>query len=332
MQRCRPAPAALTAVPLITKGRHDQDGTTEDTNYFLGLDADRPHRGRLRGLRRDRTTTTRSPGRRSVTHERLAPRRRHLRRQRRGGSTSMASLDGTSPALTPRRGSTRPQHAAIATSLDDAAVEVPEGFFQGQMDEVRIWNVARTPAQIAAAYQLEIPSATGLLGRYSMNEGLGTAVGDSSGTPQNGTTVGGPTWVQGYTFQVGTPERPAGGRLRDDQPGFAAHQRHPVGDGDEPRPEQRPGQLQLPVVEEQRRHLRCDRRHAEHGDRRQRRQGRRDPRPCRGQRRPRRQRTGHVLAGHRAQHDPGGLGVDRRHDPRLQRRDHGHRDAERPRR
>ena len=41
-----------------------------------------------------------------------------------------------------------------------------------------------------------------------MNEGLGTAVGDSSGTPQNGTAVGGPTWVQGYTFQVGTPNDP----------------------------------------------------------------------------------------------------------------------------
>ena len=117
------------------------------------------------------------------------------------------ALDGSDPdAGTPRFDSIA--HAAIATSLDDAAVEVPEGFFQGQMDEVRIWNVARTPAQIAAAYQLEIPSATGLLGRYSMNEGLGTAVGDSSGTAQNGTTVGGPAWVQGYTFQVGTPNDP----------------------------------------------------------------------------------------------------------------------------
>ena len=117
-------------------------------------------------------------------------------------------LDGSEPdaQCTPRFDSTA--HAAIATSLDDAAVEVPEGFFQGQMDEVRIWNVARTPAQIAAAYQLEIPNATGLLGRYSMNEGLGTAVGDSSGTAQNGTTVGGPAWVQGYTFQVGTPNDP----------------------------------------------------------------------------------------------------------------------------
>ena len=109
-------------------------------------------------------------------------------------------------AATPRFDSIA--HAAIATSLDDAAVEVPEGFFQGQIDEARIWNVARTPAQIAAAYQLEIPSATGLLGRYSMNEGLGTAVADSSGTPENGTAVGGPIWVPGYTFQVGTPNDP----------------------------------------------------------------------------------------------------------------------------
>ena len=205
--------------------------------------------------------------------QRLAPRRRHLRRQHVARPTSMACSDGTIvDAGTPRFDSLA--HAAIATSLDDAALSrCLKGFFQGQMDEARIWNVARTPAQIAAAYQLEIPNATGLLGRYVMNEGLGTAVGDSSGTAQNGTTVGGPSWVQGYPFQVGHPQRPAGGRLRDDRPGFAAHQRHLVGDGDEPRPEQRPGQLQLPVVEEQRRHLRCHRRHAEHGDRRQRRQG-----------------------------------------------------------
>ena len=102
------------------------------------------------------------------------------------GSTGGLYIDGVLDA-TPDAGDAHAfdvdrEHAAIATSLDDAAVEVPEGFFQGQMDEARIWNVARTPAQIAAAYQLEIPSATGLLGRYAMNEGLGTAVGDSSGT------------------------------------------------------------------------------------------------------------------------------------------------------
>ena len=193
------------AVPLITKGRHDQDGTTEDMNYFLGLDAT----GHIAVDFEDFATSNNNhpftgPGRgqQNVWH--------HVAVTYDGSTWRLyidGVLDGSDPdAGTPRFDSTA--HAAIATSLDDAAVEVPEGFFQGQMDEARIWNVARTPAQIAAAYQLEIPSATGLLGRYSMNEGLGTAVGDSSGTPQNGTAVGGPTWVQGYTFQVGTPNDP----------------------------------------------------------------------------------------------------------------------------
>ena len=196
----------LTAVPLITKGRHDQDGTTEDTNYFFGLDAT----GHIAVDFEDFAATNNNhpfTGSAVVSQDDW----HHVAATYDGNVWRLyldGSLDATSPAVnaTPRFDST--EHAAIATSLDDAAVEVPEGFFQGQMDEVRIWNVARTPAQIAAAYQLEIPSATGLLGRYSMNEGLGTAVGDSSGTPQNGTTVGGPAWVQGYTFQVGTPNDP----------------------------------------------------------------------------------------------------------------------------
>ena len=205
---CPRAPVALTAVPLITKGRHDNDGDHRGHELLPRARRGGSHRRRLRGLRglEQQPPVHRADGRRHRTCGTTW-------RPPTTATSWRLFLDGVqdgraSPAVnaTPRFDST--EHAAIATSLDDAAVEVPEGFFQGQMDEVRIWNVARTPAQIAAAYQLEIPSATGLLGRYSMNEGLGTAVGDSSGTPQNGTAVGGPTWVQGYTFQVGTPNDP----------------------------------------------------------------------------------------------------------------------------
>ena len=37
----------------------------------------------------------------------------------------------------------------------------PAGFFEGVVDEVRIWNVARTAAQIAATEDLELTSGTG---------------------------------------------------------------------------------------------------------------------------------------------------------------------------
>ena len=66
------------------------------------------------------------------------------------------------------------------------------------MDETRIWNVARSQAQIQASMnsELGIPP-TGLVGRWAMNEGTGTAsTADSAGT-NLGTMVASPTWVAG---------------------------------------------------------------------------------------------------------------------------------------
>ncbi len=43
------------------------------------------------------------------------------------------------------------------------------GLFAGTLDEARIWNYARTQAQIANGKDREIPSASGLLGRWGFN-------------------------------------------------------------------------------------------------------------------------------------------------------------------
>ena len=40
------------------------------------------------------------------------------------------------------------EHAAIGTALNSTGVAA--GFFAGTVDETRIWNYARTPAQIAS--------------------------------------------------------------------------------------------------------------------------------------------------------------------------------------
>ena len=74
--------------------------------------------------------------------------------------------------------------------------------FNGSIDEVRIYNRALSAAEIQALYKsgaakLKVPTNTGLVGYWSMNEGTGSFTGDSSGNKNTGTLTGGPTWVDG---------------------------------------------------------------------------------------------------------------------------------------
>ena len=80
------------------------------------------------------------------------------------------------------------------------------------IDEARIWSVARTAAQILAARDQELINGAGLTARYGINEGSGTAVGNSVSGGINGTAVGGPLWVTGSPFSVPdtAPSAPTG--------------------------------------------------------------------------------------------------------------------------
>ena len=54
------------------------------------------------------------------------------------------------------------------------------GYFKGMMDEVRIWNVARTGAEIGASYDTTVdPDAAGLIGYWNFN-GVDQIITDSS--------------------------------------------------------------------------------------------------------------------------------------------------------
>jgi hypothetical protein len=89
------------------------------------------------------------------------------------------------------------QHAALGTALNSTGGvgSQTQGFFGGVLDEARIWNYARSTAQIQSSKDQEIPAAAGLLGRWGLNEGTGTAVADSSGHTING-TVAGTDWTR----------------------------------------------------------------------------------------------------------------------------------------
>ena len=70
------------------------------------------------------------------------------------------------------------------------------GFLQGMLDEVRIWNIARTGAEINASYNTSVDSnAPGLIGYWTFN-GTDQVINDASGAANHGslginTTVGG---------------------------------------------------------------------------------------------------------------------------------------------
>jgi hypothetical protein len=113
-------------------------------------------------------------------------------------------LDGTlvlGPNRLPRHDSL--QHAAIASALTSAGTAA--GYFAGQVDEVRIWNYARSQGDIASTMRAKVPSATGLLGRWSLDEGTGTTIASSAGTTVNGTLMNTPVWNIDTPFAVAPP-------------------------------------------------------------------------------------------------------------------------------
>lgn len=70
------------------------------------------------------------------------------------------------------------------------------GFFNGDMDEVRIWNVCRTPSEIRQFYNKAAPKFDRRLAAYySCDAGSGTTLADDSVNSNTGT-------LNNVTFQV----------------------------------------------------------------------------------------------------------------------------------
>ncbi len=63
--------------------------------------------------------------------------------------------------------------------------------FEGHIDEVRIWNIARTSDQIRQDMYSTLTPQTGLAAYYQMSDGSGTILTDNSGNNHNGTLLDG---------------------------------------------------------------------------------------------------------------------------------------------
>lgn len=72
-------------------------------------------------------------------------------------------------------------YLVVGAEKHDAGEAYPS--FAGSVDELRVWNVARTAAEIDAdRFRVLSPATPGLVGSYRFEEGSGTAVSDTSGS------------------------------------------------------------------------------------------------------------------------------------------------------
>ena len=86
-----------------------------------------------------------------------------------------------------------------ATSLYLGARHTFSAYFLGQVDDVRIWNTARTQQQIQNNMNTELTgNETGLVSYWKFNEGSGTTATDSAGS--NDGTISGATYTADVPF------------------------------------------------------------------------------------------------------------------------------------
>lgn len=191
----------VTGVPLLTKGRGENDTTVSNCNFFFAI---RGTDGFLTADFEDSATGANHPvaGTTAVlsnvwTHAAVTY----------NGTNWVIYLNGQSNG-TASGGSAVPrfdsiQHAALGTALNSSGT--PQGFFDGVLDEARLWNYARTAAQISNSFQLQITNALGLIGRWSLDETGGSIVTNTGSSGVHGTMVNGPVPAAGYPFGAAPP-------------------------------------------------------------------------------------------------------------------------------
>ena len=192
----------LAAFPLVSKGRGESDGGTQDMAYFLGVDE---ATGVLAADFEDMGSGANHPvyGTTPVTDGAW-----HHAAVTYDGSTWVLYLDGmadgtldTAGAL-PRHDSA--QHFGVATAMNTNGS--PSGYFRGAIDEVRLWSVARDVDQIRDTINESLGPEDDLVARWGFDEGAGTYAADTVGDAEG--TVLGAAWVAEAPFDANLPPDP----------------------------------------------------------------------------------------------------------------------------
>jgi hypothetical protein len=198
----------VTATPLFGKGRGQGDGDTIDCNYFFGITtagilvADfeaYPATGITSGQNYPITASNTPITNGTWNHAAVTYDGATFTWKMFLNGVEVGSATAVAGAL-PRYDSI--QHFGIGTAMQSNGAR--EGAFHGIIDEVRVWNYARSAAEIAATKDVTVASSPGLVGRYGLNEGTGTTTASSTGTSA-GTLTNGPLWIEGATLVTNDP-------------------------------------------------------------------------------------------------------------------------------
>jgi len=190
----------VNVAPLIAKGRGEGDASNLDCNYIFGVQSN----NRLAADFEDMQSGLNHP---IVGTAALSAGVWHHCAVTYDGSWWRIYVDGAADASlqvtgggnvqVPRYDSI--QHFALGTAMTSTGAAA--GYFKGVMDEVRVWNYARTQAEISSSMYSEIAEAAGLIGRWSLNETNGTTASNTGSSGVNGTLVNGAVWATGYPLQ-----------------------------------------------------------------------------------------------------------------------------------
>jgi hypothetical protein len=172
-------------VPILAKGRGENDDTIYNCNYILGFQG-----GVIAADFEDTNGGTNHPvvGTIAIPWDEW-----HHVAASYDGTTWRLYVDGVLDVqmeanATPRADSI--QHFALGTSMD--SMGMPQGRFAGALDEVRVWNRARTDAEIAESASKTVIAGEGLVARWALEEadaGVPDSVGQTPGT------LAGPTFT-----------------------------------------------------------------------------------------------------------------------------------------